>query len=108
MGLVSFNISFNLRGHQVIPYYPAAPTPHWSSRYGFVTVITKAQTSTDFDYMYVLGGDSYDGDDTREEHPPGGHATRRPNGLKNDVWRTTGAAAQLLRPQLLLLLLLLL
>lgn len=39
--------------------------------------------------MYILGGDSYDGDDTRRNYHPGLLDKDWENGYKNDVWRMT-------------------
>lgn len=43
-----------------------------------------ATNLSSFDYVYILGGDSYDGDDTRRNFKPGLLDTNWENGYKND------------------------
>eukprot|EP01031_Cornospumella_fuschlensis_P035821 gene35821-43448_t len=75
-----------------IPYVPA-PAPyskHWSARYGMATIVTSTTNLSSFSYVYLLGGDSYDGDDTQRNYKPGLIDQKWENGYKNDVWRMRG------------------
>lgn len=74
----------------VIPYYPAPGKPHWSQRYGHVTITVPAPDVESLAYMFVLGGDSYSNRDGAADLLPGQFDRKWENGYKNDVWRTTG------------------
>eukprot|EP01039_Chlorochromonas_danica_P008280 gene8280-9129_t len=73
-----------------IPYLPAPATPHWSPRFGMATIVTSTTNLSSSAYIYVLGGDSYDGHNTRRNYQAGLLDYSWENGFKNDVWRTEG------------------
>ena len=69
----------------VIPYYPSPPNPHWAARFGMVSIIAPPVDTSSLGFIYLMGGDTYDGSKTNLNFKPGLTDPRWENGYKNDV-----------------------
>jgi len=83
-------VSGNIQQNTVIPYYPTPGTPHWAARFGHVTIVRAASNISSVSYVFLLGGDTYEGDTTVRNQLPGLLDGRWGGGYKNDVWRMSG------------------
>lgn len=72
----------------VVTEIPAPDKSHWSARYGHATVIMHSGKRPDIGEVYILGGDSNDGNYAQDS--PGLLDKSRTKGYMNDVWKTTG------------------
>ena len=80
--------------NEVYPYIPSPANQHWSGRFGHSTVIALDQNAdpnvANLGQVYLMGGDSDDGDGTEQDFTMGNLDTTWNNGYKNDVWRMSG------------------
>ena len=74
----------------VIPYYPSPNTPHWQARYGMVSIIAPPVDTSSLGFVYLMGGDTYDGSSNKHGLKPGLADYKWENGYKNDVWKMAG------------------
>jgi hypothetical protein len=77
-----------LEQNVVIPRYPSPAYRHWAQRYGHAVVVASNSTETKGSVIYLLGGDSYEGDASGEN--ANDQQSRWTVGYKNDVWSSTG------------------
>lgn len=82
--------SGDIKQNIVIPYYPSPPNPHWAARYGMVSVVAPPRDTSSLGFVYLMGGDTYDGSKTSDNFKPGLTDSRWENGYKNDVWKMSG------------------
>jgi len=73
-----------------IPYYPSPGSPHFSPRYGMVSVATTASNISSNNFLFLMGGDSFTGDVTQRDLAPGLGSRKWEIGYQNDVWQMTG------------------
>lgn len=77
----------------VLPYTPSADNLHWQARFGAaVAIYTTPSTANvaDLGKMYLMGGDTNDGDPTERDFGIGLLDQKWTNGFKNDVWVAKG------------------
>lgn len=82
----------------VVPRRPTPDFRHWSERYGAAVILAREPSEIykspdeelvdEENVIYLMGGDSYDGDHTAPDEDSRQPAL--PMGYKNDVWRSTG------------------
>jgi hypothetical protein len=72
----------------VIPRYPTPAYRHWAQRFGHAVVVASNSSNTEGSMIYLLGGDSYEGDASGEN--ANDQQARWTVGYKNDVWSSTG------------------
>ena len=79
----------------VIPTMPTLSNPHWERRYGMAVVVVDDPANPDDEpRIFLMGGDTYDGDFTGTEKTT--RSVKWSNGYKNDVWRSTGTEWEVL------------
>lgn len=81
--------SGEIQQNVVIPYYPSFKNAHWGSRYGFVSIVIPPQGQS-VGFVFLLGGDTYDGSKTSKKLKNGLVDSRWETGYKNDIWRMAG------------------
>lgn len=78
----------------VFPYIPSPSNRHWQGRFGHATVMAKdpdaPQDQANLGRVYLLGGDTNDGDKSVRPFKAGLLDLQWNNGYKNDVWRMKG------------------